>query len=311
MTWRGCSRGSTRGRRGGADADADPSQSVVIEKGIGKFDLTFPFKAVGYPFISFTTASGNVGFGQLFFGTTGSLLQVSADADTDGDSSSVSASSGPPDKSVALGVSTADTNFSFESFPSSAPSASPAGPPTTSFPNLVQFTNGASNFLPGDEIIVREVRGTASTFQPGNWYQIKGIYALGSHPQAILSTFVTAIGSTSGQANVVPSQTTMVGGGTGEFVLDLPMLYPGDPHVSFYPAGGGASFGTIYFGTGGTVMQSIPNDLPDTLNLSLDNSYVTPGPISNPLQNPQQVHPEMPTPAFPTPTNPTGGAKSK
>jgi hypothetical protein len=308
--------GVTSKAAGSADTDADSRQSAVVEKGMGEFDLVLPFKASGYPFISFNSSSGDVSFGELYFGTPGTVLQAAADT-SNNSSASADGASGPPARSVALGVSTADTNFAF--VPStSTPPVPPAQPgtPPNSFPDVVQFVIGGTHFLPGDEILIQEVRGTASTLQPGNWYQISGIYSLASHPQATLATFVTATGSANGESNVASVQTKAIGGGTGKFVLVLPMLYPGDPHVSFYPAGGGESFGSAYFGTGDNILQSVPDDVPDALNFSLDNSNVVPGPVSNPTQNPQQLNPQplnpqMPQPTFPQPQPVGGGTKSK
>ena len=52
------------------------------------------------------------------------------------------------------------------------------------------------------------------------------------------------------QAYVAPA----VDEGQGTFVLYLPMLCRGWPHVSFYPADGGGDFGGNYFGTGDSVL---------------------------------------------------------
>jgi hypothetical protein len=293
---------------GGADADAAPTQSVAIDKGMGKFDLILPVMVKGYPFISFNTSSGDTSFGQIYFGTAGNVLEASTDAapsSDDSNSQGVRASADSSNRSSNLDVYAEQDSVSFVPNTSSTTQPSSLTPPS-SFPDVVKFKNGEDSFLPGDEILIHEIRGTAPTFRPGNWYQIKGIYALSSHPQAILSTFVSATGPNSGNTNVIPPQTQVVAAGTGEFTLILPMLYVGYPHVSFYPAGGGPSFGSAYFGIGNSILSTIPDDLPNTLNISLDNSNVTPGPVSNPLQNPQQLNPQMPSPTFP---NSSGSSK--
>jgi hypothetical protein len=112
----------------------------------------------------------------------------------------------------------------------------------------------------------------------------------------MIAAFVTAMGPTGGHSRVVPSQTQIAAGGTGKFTLVFPMTYAGAPHVSFYPAGGGPSFGSAYFGTGKSVIDTIPSDIPDTLNYNLDNTpnsgLVSSGPITDPRQNAKQVNPQ-------------------
>ena len=56
----------------------------------------------------------------------------------------------------------------------------------------VPIVEGAKRFSDGDSITIREVRGTAETFEPGNIYWIKGTYTLGSHDRAALSAYITA-----------------------------------------------------------------------------------------------------------------------
>jgi len=45
-------------------------------------------------------------------------------------------------------------------------------------------------------------------------------------------------------------QTIKIKRGEGTFSLMLPMACEGWPHISFYPADGGSSFGGNFFGTG-------------------------------------------------------------
>jgi beta-lactamase regulating signal transducer with metallopeptidase domain len=119
----------------------------------------------------------------------------------------------------------------------------------------VPFVLGATRFSDGDTITIRDVRGTAATFEPGNMYWIKGTYTLGSHDRAALSAFTTAKDSANGTSATWKIQTTVVARGNGTFTLCLPMSCPGWPHLSFYPEGGGESFGGVYFGTGDSVLK--------------------------------------------------------
>ncbi len=135
-------------------------------------------------------------------------------------------------------------------------SALPAdGPPTSEFPYAVRFQQGATQFLNGDEITITEVRGTADAFSAGNIYCIKGTYTLASHNKAMLAAFLTAKEAKDGKGRYLKVQTTMVDRGSGTFTVFLPMSTQGWPHVSFYPADGGGSFGGNYFGTGEWVLK--------------------------------------------------------
>lgn len=123
------------------------------------------------------------------------------------------------------------------------------------FPYAVQFEQGATRFEAGDEITIEEVRGTADTFQPGNIYWIKGTYKLTSRDRAALSVYTTAQEAKDAWSTPLKVQTAHVERGSGSFTLFLPMLCRGWPHVSFYPAEGGSSFGGNYIGTGETVLK--------------------------------------------------------
>lgn len=137
--------------------------------------------------------------------------------------------------------------------------AAPAGKPdtlaTSEFPYAVKFEQGATRFESGDNITIDEIRGTADTFIPGNIYWIKGTYKLASQARASLAAYTTAMDSKDGTGYSFNVQTTVVNRGDGTFTLFLPMSCRGWPHVSFYPAGGGESFGGNYFGTGDSVLK--------------------------------------------------------
>jgi beta-lactamase regulating signal transducer with metallopeptidase domain len=135
------------------------------------------------------------------------------------------------------------------------PTQKSASPTTSELPYAVRFDQGATRFANGDEIIVTEVRGTATTFEAGNIYWIKGNYTLASHDRAMLAAYVTATDAENGTGPSLKIQTTVVEKGTGAFTLYLPMLCRGWPHVSFYPTKGGSDFGGNYFGTGDSVLK--------------------------------------------------------
>jgi hypothetical protein len=131
----------------------------------------------------------------------------------------------------------------------------PDNPTTSEFPYAVQFEQGATRFLNGDEIAIGEVRGTAETFTPDNIFWIKGTYKLASHDRAMLAAYTTAMDAENGKSTPLKVQTTVVNQGNGTFTLFLPMSCRGWPHVSFYPAEGGGDFGGNYFGTGDSVLK--------------------------------------------------------
>jgi beta-lactamase regulating signal transducer with metallopeptidase domain len=131
----------------------------------------------------------------------------------------------------------------------------PDRPPGSEFPYTVRFEQGASKLPDGDKIAITEVRGTASSFTPGNIYWIKGTYTLASRDKAVLLAATTAADSKFGTGSTFKVQQTIVDRGTGTFALFLPMSCQGWPHVSFYPTEGGGDIGGTYFGTGDFVLK--------------------------------------------------------
>jgi beta-lactamase regulating signal transducer with metallopeptidase domain len=126
--------------------------------------------------------------------------------------------------------------------------------------HIVNFETGRTEFRDGDKITIDEVHGTSGTMTAGNIYIIKGSYRLASEKSASLAAFVTGSGSDPQiqQMQSIPTQRTQtvtVDQGDGRFTLILYLWYDGDPHVSFYPADGGNSFGGVYFGTGGSTFK--------------------------------------------------------
>jgi hypothetical protein len=136
-----------------------------------------------------------------------------------------------------------------------------AASPTTSragyeLSHAVNFEIGASRLRDGDNITIDEVTGTSEKMSAGNTYVIKGTYKLASQKSATLLASVT--GDQPKQGRGVPTQRTqsvLVNQGDGQFSLILYIPYDGKPHVSFYPADGGQSFASLYFGTGDSTLK--------------------------------------------------------
>ena len=123
------------------------------------------------------------------------------------------------------------------------------------FRYILKFEQGPTRFEDGDKIKILEVRGTADAMTRGNIYCVKGTYTLASHDRAKLSAYVTARDPANGRGTPLKVQSTVVNRGNGHFTLFLPMVCDGWPHVSFYPADRGSSFGGNYFGTGDSVLK--------------------------------------------------------
>jgi beta-lactamase regulating signal transducer with metallopeptidase domain len=119
----------------------------------------------------------------------------------------------------------------------------------------VPFVVGASKFADGDSIAITKVEGTADEFEAGGTYWIEGTYKLASRKQATLGASVTASTPVTTITPHDPDQSVNITRQIGEFKLKLTMHRDGSPHVSFYPADGGQSFGGVYFGTGNSVLN--------------------------------------------------------
>jgi len=135
----------------------------------------------------------------------------------------------------------------------SPPPSTPALIPPAAAPTglEVPFQLGQAQFSQGDAITITSVRGTSSAIAPGNTYTITGTYELNSHPQAMVATFMSSFpGQSPIGSGPFGNNSVTVNAGKGTFSLELLMRTDGYPHVSFYPAGGGSSFGSTYFGTG-------------------------------------------------------------
>jgi beta-lactamase regulating signal transducer with metallopeptidase domain len=126
--------------------------------------------------------------------------------------------------------------------------------------HIVKFEIGRTEFRDGDKITIDEVHGTSDTITAGNLYIVKGSYHLASEKSATLAAFVTDNGSDpqGRQMQNIPTQRTQsmtTDQGSGRFTLIVYLWYEGNPHISFYPANGGNSFGGVYFGTGASTWK--------------------------------------------------------
>jgi hypothetical protein len=110
-------------------------------------------------------------------------------------------------------------------------------------------TPGWGQFRPGDTIVITSVTSDRKDIEVGGRYRIEGTYTLASMESAGLSVSVTAPSRDSPGAVSPghPEEGIKVQRGSGTFSLGATMRYPGSFHVSFNPAVGGESLGTVYF----------------------------------------------------------------
>ncbi|MDP1590660.1 MAG: hypothetical protein Q8M07_23100 [Prosthecobacter sp.] len=104
------------------------------------------------------------------------------------------------------------------------------------------FAIGHSAFLPGDSVHITKVQ------RGGGFMTVTADYELASADKANISLYITST-KDSGGTKTDPNQRKTIAKGKGRVVLHHPDVREGMPHVSFYPSGGGSSFGGIYFGT--------------------------------------------------------------
>ena len=132
--------------------------------------------------------------------------------------------------------------------------AAPVTPkPEYSLAHFVPFELGGTWLRDGDNISIEEVHGTSDQIAQGNLYEIRGTYKLASHEKADLAVEVT-----SADTRHFPSlrpQYMKVDKGDGHFTVYFYMWTNGNAHMSFYPADGGSSFASVYFGTGQNVLK--------------------------------------------------------
>jgi hypothetical protein len=122
-----------------------------------------------------------------------------------------------------------------------------------SLSHFVHFQTGGTWFRNSDLITIDDIHGTSDKIEPGNLYEIKGSYTLASHDSATLEVEVTS--SSPLHDPHLKTQSIMVDRGDGHFTLYWYFWSDGNPHLSFYPADGGSSFTSLYFGTGTNVLR--------------------------------------------------------
>ncbi len=205
----------------------DQRQTVHVTKGSGNFIVVLPFLSKGFPHLSYYPTNGGSSFSAQYFGTGETVWNAENEAKF-----WKAAGKPPADKPSSVQVL--------------------ISPPDLSHP--VHFELGQSKFAAADGVTITEVRGPAETFSPDNVYQVKGTYTLASRDRARLCAFVTSTEGNPGRID--PLQTMTVDKGTGNFSLTFRLRYKGFPHVSFYPANGGDSFGGTYFRTGDSVLKN-------------------------------------------------------
>jgi hypothetical protein len=116
----------------------------------------------------------------------------------------------------------------------------------------VAFERGITQFLNGDHISVSSVMGTEPDMN-GGICCISGTYKLSSHDTAMIGVSVAAAEAKYAVSASNNTQSMAIQKGTGTFTLLLPISIRGWPHVSFY--NDHESFGTIYVGTGDSVLR--------------------------------------------------------
>src|SRR6266436_6351357 len=121
-------------------------------------------------------------------------------------------------------------------------------------PHAVQYELGDAEFAHGDNITLKQMRGTSETITTGGTYCVEGTYTLASRDQADLAFFTTTI-TDNGPSPIDPRQHVRIKKGTGSFRLVKTLNEDGYLHLSFYPVPSGGDFGGVYFGQGNRVFR--------------------------------------------------------
>jgi hypothetical protein len=124
----------------------------------------------------------------------------------------------------------------------------------TPHPTLLHFDLGDSSFLPGDSITISQVSELSppkTDLSLTRTIQVTGTYTLASHDSALLGAEITSNDPNSGKGGYAKIDK----GAAQPFSLTFTLAGNGYPHVSFYPANGGESFGGIYYGSGATLLN--------------------------------------------------------
>jgi beta-lactamase regulating signal transducer with metallopeptidase domain len=126
------------------------------------------------------------------------------------------------------------------------------------------FATGKASFRPGDSIRITNVQRGAG------FLTVTADYELASEPEARLFLHITS-SKDAGWANSDPSQFKTIPQGKGSVTLHHSHVIDGMPHLSFYPARGGDSFGSLYFGT------QAEADASQKINLNARSAAAPPG----------------------------------
>jgi hypothetical protein len=127
-----------------------------------------------------------------------------------------------------------------------------------SAPDLLFHVNvelGASQFAPGDNIAITEVRGTKATIGVDGTYTVVGTYQLSSTNEALLCFYSTI--PNSGLTPTDPKQIVQIHKGAGQFRLIKTVAQDGFLHLGFYPLSDGQSFGNLYFGQSNWILREL------------------------------------------------------
>ncbi|MGE9295951.1 MAG: hypothetical protein ACQKBV_06665 [Puniceicoccales bacterium] len=97
-----------------------------------------------------------------------------------------------------------------------------------------------------DRIVIERVE-TSGNYEIGDMVVVSGHYKLNSLSSATLAAYVTQTEG-DGSSQTLPGQSVQISQGEGSFRLSLYIRHKGWPHVSLYPAEGGSSIASVYFG---------------------------------------------------------------
>lgn len=193
-----------------------PNQETAVKQltnGTGSFEMQYTVQFAGSVYIAFTPAAGGASFGRIYFSGT------------------ESAGNGP----------TTPATPSTPSVPTT-----PAPPISTTGLASIPFTTSKAQFAAGDAITISEVLASSAQLAPGDAVVVRGTYTLQSQPAATLMINLTANAPGAAEPTTASSRKT-INAGPGTFELAYEIKQPGSLHATFYPAGGGSSFGGIYF----------------------------------------------------------------
>jgi len=113
---------------------------------------------------------------------------------------------------------------------------------------VIQPDIGASDFAPGDRVVITSLRGNREHLEIGGRYTLDGSYTLASAGRADLAWFVTSHGPVD-STEVEDTEHISATKGSGTFHLEKTLHNDGWMHVSFYVDG--RSIGGVYFGEKG------------------------------------------------------------